>query len=602
MAGTSNGNGSGFALNLDQNSRLRLGLLAVAVGVVAGLGAVVFRAMIAGIHNFAFLGERNLIYDANEHTGAGPWGAWIILVPVIGALVVAFLVKNFAPEAKGHGVPEVDDAIYYGRGIIRPVVALVKSLASSISIGTGGSVGREGPIIQIGAAFGSTLGQIVNMQEWQRITLIACGVAGGIAATFNTPLGGLLFAIELTLPETSARTMIPVALATASATFIGRLFFGISPAFDIPEMAHPAFHLMPAESLVVYVIFGILMGLVALLYIRSIYAFEDAFDALPGNYYTRHVLGMALVGGLMYILFVLYGHYYIQGVGYATIQDVLAGALTDPFLLALLFVAKLLATSLTLGSGASGGIFSPSLYLGATLGAASGVLLNHFAPGLQLNAGNMAVVGMASMVGSATGAVVTAVVMIFEMTRNYNVIIPLIITASIAYGMRHMFMRDSIYTFKLTRRGHYIPDSLSTNMYMLRRALDLVEKPVLRARRDTSLAALRQQLAAHDIPPHVLLEDDGQVVAVLSAEQHALMDEEGDAQEVLEEHLDTNFVVVGQKDMIFDVVAQLRHNRADIALITKDGRLRTADDVLGVLSLEDIARSSNLTRHILANE
>ncbi|MFB6260274.1 MAG: chloride channel protein, partial [Thiohalorhabdaceae bacterium] len=270
------------------------------MGIIAGLGAVAFRAMIAGIHNLAFLGEWSLTYDANQHTPAGPWGLWIILVPVIGALVVAFLVQKFAPEAKGHGVPEVDDAIYYGRGIIRPVVALAKALASSVSIGTGASVGREGPIIQIGAAFGSTLGQWVRMHEWQRTTLVGCGVAGAIAATFNTPLGGLLFAIELTLPESSARTLIPVALATGAATFVGRLFFGIRPAFDIPEMAHPAIHLMAAENLVVYIGFGIVIGLVALVFIRAIYAFEDLFDALPGNYYTRHALGMALVGCLMY--------------------------------------------------------------------------------------------------------------------------------------------------------------------------------------------------------------------------------------------------------------------------------------------------------------
>ena len=598
---TKNGNGNRSLLTLTQNARFHLGLLAVAVGTIAGLGAVAFRAMIAGIHNLAFLGEWNLVYDANEHTAGGPWGPWVILVPVAGALVVAFLVKNFAPEAKGHGVPEVDDAIYYGRGIIRPVVALVKSLASSISIGTGASVGREGPIIQIGAAFGSTLGQVIHMQEWQRITLIGCGVAGAIAATFNTPLGGLLFAIELTLPETSARTLIPVGLATGAATFVGRWFFGVSPAFDIPQMAHPALHLMAAQSLVVYIAFGILIGLVALLYIRAIYAFEDAFDALPGNYYTRHVLGMGLVGLLMYALFTQYGHYYVQGVGYATIQDVLVGTLTDPYLLGLLFLAKLLATSLTLGSGASGGVFSPSLYLGATLGAATGVVLDQVAPGLQLNAGNMAVVGMASMVGSATGAVITAVVMIFEMTRNYNVIIPLIVTVSIAYGVRHMFLRDSIYTFKLTRRGHYIPDSLSTNMYMLRRALDLVDTPILRAGPGTSLADIRERMAGHQPLPHVLLEGDRGIEAVLSAERHeAIGSGEGDDR-LLTEQVDTNFVVVAKADMIFDVVAKMRSNGSEVALITRDGRLSSTGDVLGVLSLEDIARTSNLTRHILAN-
>ncbi len=592
----------GPLLRLDQDSRILLGILAVLVGLIAGLGAVIFRWMVALVHNLAFAGELGLAYDANQHTGPSAWGAGIILVPVAGVLVVTYLVRRFAPEAKGHGVPEVDDAIYYGRGIIRPVVAAVKSLASSISIGTGASVGREGPIIQIGAAFGSTLGQLVHMQEWQRITLIACGVAGGIAATFNTPLGGLLFAIELTLPETSARTLIPVGLATGAATFLGRLFFGIQPAFDIPEMTHPALHLMQMESFLVYIGFGILVGLVALAFIRTLYACEDLIDSLPGSGYLRNAGGMLLVGALMYLLMVNYGHYYVQGVGYATIQDILAGDLAVPSLLLLLLVAKLLATSLTLGSGASGGVFSPSLFLGATLGAACGVLLNRYAPGLELTAGNMAVVGMAGMVGSATGAVVTSVVMIFEMTRNYNVIIPLIITGSIAYGVRHMFLRDSIYTFKLTRRGHYIPDSMTTNMFMLRRALDLLEAPVMRLGSRHTLGDLQALLSPDHPDPHVLLEEDGQVKAVLTAERHQALDADGHTHTWLEEHVDSGFVVVSQEDMIFDVVAQLRSHEADIALVTRDGRLRSPEDVVGILSLEDIARSSNLTRHMLASE
>ena len=589
------------AIQLTQDSRFRLGLLAVLVGVVAGLGALAFRTLIGLVYNLAFYGTFGLQHPPDAHAAPSVWGAGIILVPVAGAVVVAFLVKNFAPEAKGHGVPEVDDAIYYGRGIIRPMVAFVKSLASAVSIGSGASIGREGPIIQIGAALGSTLGQVVRMQEWQRITLIACGVAGGIAATFNTPLGALLFTIELTLPESSGRTLIPVALATGAATFIGRMFFGIRPAFDIPELAHPALHLISLGSFLVYILFGVILGLVALGFIRAIYGAEDLFDALPGGYYLRHPLGMLLVGLLMYGLMAVTGHYYVHGVGYATIEDILSGELAAPYLLLGLFAAKLLATALTLGSGASGGVFSPSLYLGAALGAAYGVAVNQLAPGLQLNAANMAVVGMAGMVGGATSAVLTAVVMIFEMTRNYHVIIPLIITVSIAYGVRHLFLRDSIYTFKLTRRGHYIPDSLQTNMYMLRRARDLLAAPVVRAGGLETLAGIRETLPADQPHPHVLLESDGRIRAVLTAEQHRYLDEEGDPREWTEEHVDPRFVVVSQEDMVFDVVARLRAAQAEVALLTRDGRLQGPDSVVGILTLDDIARCSNLTRHILAS-
>ncbi len=195
---------------------------------------MVFRALIGLIHNIAFLGVFAFAYDASIFTPPSPWGAFVILVPVIGGLIVTFLITNFAPEARGHGVPEVMDAIYYKEGVIRPVVAVIKSLASALSIGTGAAVGREGPIIQIGAAFGSTLGQIMRMAPWQRITLVAAGAGAGIAATFNTPIGGVMFAIELMMPELSARTFLPVALATGTATFVGRIFFGIHPAFAVP--------------------------------------------------------------------------------------------------------------------------------------------------------------------------------------------------------------------------------------------------------------------------------------------------------------------------------------------------------------------------------
>ena len=212
-------------------------LCTLAVGVIAGLGAVVFRAMIGGFHNLLFLGQWSFAYDANVHTLASPWGAGIMLVPVLGAIGVALLVKTFAPEAKGHGVPEVMEAIYYKDGRIRPVVALVKSLASALSIGSGGSVGREGPIIQIGAAFGSTLGQLISMPARQRVILLAAGAGGGIAATFNTPIGGIAFAIELMMTSASALSLLLVALSCATATYIGRLFLGALPSFNVPALS-----------------------------------------------------------------------------------------------------------------------------------------------------------------------------------------------------------------------------------------------------------------------------------------------------------------------------------------------------------------------------
>ena len=215
----------------------RLSLIAIFVGAVTGFGAIGFRGLIGFIHNLFFLGRISFFYDANTHTPASPWGVFLVLVPVVGALIVTLLVTKFAPEARGHGVPEVMDAVYYSEGRIRPMVAAIKSLASALSIGSGAAVGREGPIIQIGASLGSTIGQIIPLAAWQRITLVAAGAGSGIAATFNTPLGGVMFAVELMMPEVSVRTFLPVALATGTATFIARLFVGLDPAFQTPP--HP---------------------------------------------------------------------------------------------------------------------------------------------------------------------------------------------------------------------------------------------------------------------------------------------------------------------------------------------------------------------------
>src|SRR6201997_3341538 len=272
----------------------RLSLIAVLLGIITGFGAVVFRALIGLIHNVAFLGSFSIAYDASVFTPPSPWGAFVILIPVIGGVFVTSLTTNFAPEARGHGVPEVMDAIYYKDGVIRPIVALVKSLASALSIGTGAAVGREGPIIQIGAAIGSTLGQIVEMAPWQRITLVAAGAGAGIAATFNTPIGGVMFAIELLMPELSARTFLPVALATGTATFVGRIFFGIHPAFAIPATLLTAEQPATLAALLLFALLGALIGIAGTAFIRGLSLAEDVFEEIK-NPYLRNIAGMLVL-------------------------------------------------------------------------------------------------------------------------------------------------------------------------------------------------------------------------------------------------------------------------------------------------------------------
>lgn len=444
---------------------IRFYILVLLVGVVAGLGAIFFRELIGFFHNLFFYGQISTAYDVLQHALPSRFGIGVILVPVAGAACVAFLVKNFAPEAKGHGVPEVMDAIYYERGKVRPIVALVKALASSISIGSGGSIGREGPIIQIGAAFGSSLGQWIKVADWERITLIACGAGGGIAATFNTPLGGILFALEIMLPEMSARTLIPVSIATAIATYTSYLYFGNGSFIPFTTSAVSQINLFAISS---YILLSISLGLFSVIFIRVIYFAEDVFDLIPKGYYVRHMLGMFLVGLSMYIMMLTFGHYYIQGVGYATVVDVLSKTLTHPGFLFFLALLKLLDTAITLGSGGSGGIFSPLLFIGATLGASFAGLCHYFFPGhVEMNMQLGALAGMAGMVGASTGALLTAIIMTAELTNDFTIILPLMVIVAIAYAVRRGFMKDSVYTLKLTRRAHHIPDALKTSLHVM---------------------------------------------------------------------------------------------------------------------------------------
>ena len=569
----------------------RLCLLALVVGVVTGLGSVVFRDLIGLIHNIFFTGTFALRYDANQFTPESPWGLWIILVPVIGGIIVTFLVTNFAPEARGHGVPEVIDAIFYKSGIIRPVVAVVKSLASAVSIGTGAAVGREGPIIQIGSALGSTLGQVVRMTPAQRIILVAAGAGAGIASTFNTPIGGVLFTIELMMPEMSIASFLPVALATAAATFIGRFFFGIAPAFIVPPLAPLAIDLSSALTLGLYAVMGIVVGVAATGLIRGLHLFEDVFEKIKQPY-LRHILGMLLVGILIYALQRTFGHYYVEGVGYATIQAILSGDMAAPGLLLLLFVCKLFATSTSLGSGASGGVFSPSLFLGATIGAAFAALFNALHFPIPLNVPSFAMVGMGAMVGSGTGAVMTAVAMIFEMTRNYDIVLPMILAVAVSIGIRRVLSRENIYTLKLVRRGHAIPKARHANMFLVRHAGEVMDKDIIVAEADSGFDALLARPDNGGRLRHVVVADEGHIVGVMRVNT-ALRSASAGMQPglTLREIASDRFTIVREDEVIFDVIRRIWRRKATMALVTQGQGVPRAADVLGVITKEHVADS-----------
>ncbi len=327
--------------------------LPVLVGILAGLGAVLFKVLINIIQNLSFRGQLSLeLNDAIPLSSS--WGNLVFLVPVIGFFFVGAIVLKWAPEAKGHGVPEVMMAVFTNKGRIRPRVAAVKIVASALCIGTGGSSGREGPIVQIGSSIGSAIGQKLNLSGMETTTLLGCGAAAGIAATFNAPLGGILFAIEIIMPEFSVNTLVPLALSTSVATYIARYLMGPESAFIVPTYA-----MNSSYELLLYVLLGLCIGVVSILYIKSVYGFEDFFDDLKISPYLKPVIGGLIVGLTALAIYKLHGNYYIFGVGYSTVTDVLSGQSNNGILMLLaLMILKMFATSVTLGSGGSGA-YSP---------------------------------------------------------------------------------------------------------------------------------------------------------------------------------------------------------------------------------------------------
>jgi chloride channel protein, CIC family len=569
-------------------SMLILCLLALGVGIFTGIGAVALRSLIGLIHNLMFNGVFKIAYDANILEGPSRWGNWVILSPILGGLLVVYLVERFAPEAKGHGVPEVMDAIFYKRGNIRGIVAVIKSLASALSIGSGASVGREGPIIQIGAALGSSFSQAIGLSAGQKITLLSAGAGAGIAATFNTPLGGVLFAIEILLPEVSNRTFLPVVIATGASTLVGRILIGPNPAFAVPEIFFPSASSFGVEEAIAFTLLGALCGVAAWAFIRLLVFMEDGFPKLPGNIYTQNIVGMTLVGLMMVGLQHAFGHSYVDGVGYGAIQSILDKDMTATSLLVLLFVLKLLATTVSLGSGASGGIFSPSLYLGATLGAAFASVAILVLPNAGLTLPSAAIVGMAAMVGAGTGGVLTAIIMVFEMTRDYAIIVPVIVAVAVAAGVRRKLIPETIYTIKLRHRGHRIPKERHVNLYLVQQAQDIMERRFILAKAGSTL---RECMGWEDVDDlrAAIVEDDGRIVGLIPPRSGLWRESVNNPDRLVDDFVEKRLVVCRDEDLLSLVLARLKRHRAGAAIVFKGQHRPRVADVVGVITKRAIA-------------
>jgi len=434
--------------------RIFMLFMALTVGIVAGFCALLFRALVAFMHNLFFLGEISLIYHETFHTPASMWGPEIILVPVLGGAVVVFLIKNFANNQTGLSVPGVMYNVHNENARFNPFVSLVKALASAISLGTGASIGREGPVIQIGAAASALIGDTAS--NTQRKVLVAAGTAAATAAIFNAPYAGVAFAIELVLIRITAFNLLLITIATLTASYIGHFFLGQAPIFFITAIYGMKGILTILLHSGLFLFFGILIGCISVIFIRSVYWTQDLFDSFFKNDYLRHMIGMFFVGLMFYLLLREFGHYYIQGIGFATIHDWLHLLIKNPWLLLILFFCKWLATCLTLGSGASGGIFSPALFLGAALGSILALVYQYFFPDIPIDPVLFVLAGMAGMVASTTGAILTGIILIMEISKNLDPLLFIIITAFTAYIVRKRLCDQSVYTMKLVRQGKYI--------------------------------------------------------------------------------------------------------------------------------------------------
>jgi CIC family chloride channel protein len=553
-------------------------LTALLVGVGAGLGAVGFRRLINGVQALAF-GDVGMYLS-----GISP--LHLMIIPALGGALFGPLIYRFAREAKGHGVPEVMEAVALRGGRIRPRVALVKALASSICIGTGGSVGREGPIAQIGSALGSTIGQALRLSdEWVR-TLVACGAAGGIAATFNAPIAGALFALEVILGRFHASYFGAVVISSVIADIVAHAFDGDYQAFIIPE-----YSLVNPWELIFYAILGLLAALAAVGFTRLLYFSEDTWDKIRVPEYVKPALGGILIGVIGIFTYKLDGYPRVFGVGYESITEALFGQLTLQITLALLFI-KMLATITTLGSGGSGGVFAPSLFMGAMLGEAFGQGIHMLFPAITAPAGAYALVGMAAFFSGAAHAPVTAILILFEMTGDYQIILPLMFATVMSTLISRIISRESIYTLKLTRRGIHLEEGQDIDVMQGILVGEAMTTDYDTVPADMTLIDLARAFATTHHHGFPVVDNDGDLVGVVTLQdlEYALEKALPDKQIVQDIATTDNLVVAYPHEPMW--VALKRLGGRDIGrlpVVAEEGSRR----LLGTVRRSDIIHAYN---------
>ena len=450
--------------------------LAILVAIGAGFVAQALTRLIGLVTNISFYGKFSTDFTspAGNHLGA-----WVIVVPIIGGVIVGLMARYGSAAIRGHGIPEAMEQVLLNRSRIPARLTLLKPISAAFAIGTGGPFGAEGPIIATGGALGSLLGQLLKTTGAERKTLLAAGAAAGMAATFGSPVAAVLLAVELLLFELRPRSLIPVALAAATATGVRIAFVGSAPAFAMPNLGQPH-----ASTLITYIVLGALVGVVSLWVTHAVYAVEDAFEHLPIHWMWWPAIGAVAVG--------ICGYFVPRtlGVGYDNIDGILSGDLTIRAV-AILCVVKFISWCISLGSGTSGGTLAPLFTIGGGLGASLGALTLLAFPHLGIDVRVAALVGMAAMFTGASRALLASVVFAFETTRQPMGLLPLLGGCSAAFLISCLFMRNTIMTEKIARRGVRVPGEYAADFLDQIQAGVASAKPVVSLRGEQTLDEVR---------------------------------------------------------------------------------------------------------------
>ena len=476
--------------------------LATSIGLLTGVAAIALRWMISWVQ-WLFFDQAGRFFEVFT-----PLPEWVplVLAPAVGMVVVSWMVRRWAPEAQGHGIPEVQFAVRQRGGRIRPRVAIVKALGSAISIGSGGSVGREGPIVQIGSSLGSTVGQVAGLGANEVRIMVAAGAGAAIGGTFSAPIAGVLFAMEVILGGFASRSFGLVVVSSVAATAVVQSALGTEPSFSLVEQ----FTLVSNWEFALYLGLGVITGIVALVYVWMVYRTEELFELWAIPFWAK-----ALLGGLAVGVIGAFGSPHIFGIGHEGVELALAGAL-GVATMAMLVILKMLATSITLGAGGSGGVFAPALFIGAMTGGVFGSVVGGLFPTVTASPGAYALVGAAAVFGAAAHAPMTAIVILFEMTDNYRIILPLMLAVVLAQIIASRLNPDSIYSIKLRRLGGFRPSEGEMGTLDILLVADAMEEEVRSVPQSMGLDQLAELARDERARSWVVLDDDERLVGIVA--------------------------------------------------------------------------------------